>query len=56
MKKKLLYPGIKEVEKEKEKQHRNYLDEQPDFIGNAPNYDKYPHMTPEQVLRMLNVD
>lgn len=31
------------------------LDE-PDFIGGAPNYDKFPGWDPERVLSWLNVD
>ena len=30
--------------------------EEPDFIGGAPNYDKYPGVDPERVLVWLNID
>lgn len=50
--KKLLYPGLEEAE-----QRRNITPEEaPDFIGGAPNYDKFTGIDPEQVLVWLNVD
>jgi len=51
------YPGIKEAEQEKiDSARRNHPDEEPDFIGGAPNYDKFPGVPPEQVLAWLNID
>lgn len=31
-------------------------DEEPDFIGNAPNYDKFKGWDTEKVLVWLNID
>ena len=46
------YPGIDEAERE-----RIYAeDEEPDFIGGAPNYDKFEGWTAEEVLVWLNID
>lgn len=53
-KKKLLWPGTAEAERERSKPH--YIEEQPDFIAGAPNYDKFPTFSPEQVLVWLNID
>ena len=49
------YPGTKEAERERSRQHR-IEDEEPDFIAGAPNYDKFPNMTPAEVLAWLNID
>ena len=52
-----LYPGIKEAEEERARSaERNKQEEQPDFIGGAPNYDKFKGIPPEQVLALLNID
>lgn len=48
------YPGIEEAEAARIV-HREE-DEEPDFIGNAPNYDKFKGWTPEEVLIFLNID
>ena len=32
------------------------MEEKPDFIGGAPNYEKYRGVDPEQVLVWLNID
>lgn len=53
-KKKPSYPGVKEAE-EKRKCTPPDAD-QPDFIGNAPNYDKFKGWSPEEVLSFLNID
>ena len=50
---KKLYPGI--VEAERERLH-TVEDEEPDFIGDAPNYEKFQNWTPEQVMVWLNID
>lgn len=53
-----LYPGVAEAEKERSK-HKHlgpYVEEEPDFIAGAPNYDKWPDKSPEEVLVMLNID
>lgn len=55
-KKKSLYPGIAEAEKEKCKAWQRMNDTAPDFIGNAPNYDKYSKWDCEKVLVWLNID
>lgn len=54
-KRKYLYPGTAEAETERTKKHYNENNE-PDFIGNAPNYDKFKGWTPEEVLVFLNID
>ena len=57
MKKKSIYPGIDEVEKERSKAASKYADDtRPDFIGNAPNYDKFKNWPVENVLAWLNID
>lgn len=48
------YPGIEEAERERNT-HCDTSDE-PDFIADAPNYDKFDGWTPEQVLVWLNID
>lgn len=53
--KKESYPGIAEAEAERSKR-RPPEDEEPDFIAGAPNYDKFPGWTPEQVMVWLNID
>ena len=55
MQKKKLYPGTAEAENERSK-GRPAEDQEPDFIGNAPNYDKFKNWTPEEVLVWLNID
>jgi len=50
-----LYPGCKEAEAEKRKAKAE-MTEEPDMIGNAPNYDKFKGWTVEQVLTWLNID
>lgn len=55
MRKKKLYPGTAEAERERSKK-RFVEDEQPDFIAGAPNYDKFSSWTPEQVLAFFNID
>lgn len=54
----LRYPGVSEAERERStwKKKAAYEDTEPDFIGGAPNYEKWPDMTPEEVLVMLNID
>lgn len=54
MKKKRSYPGIAEAEQERSR-HRP-TEEEPNWIAGAPNYDKYPNMTPAEVLAWLNID
>lgn len=49
------YPGVYEAEQERKKAH-TVIDEAPDFIGGAPNYDKFPGWTPEQVMVWFNID
>ena len=57
-KNKLLYPGIEQAEKEKSKvkQFSGIDNSKPDFIGMAPNYDKFKSWDPEKVLVYLNID
>lgn len=53
-KKSFEYPGCREAERERKR--RSIRAEEPDFIGNAPNYDKFEGWTAEQVLVWLNID
>jgi len=49
------YPGLYEAEQE----HKSSCirkDEEPDWIAGAPNYDKYPGFTAEEILVMFNID
>jgi len=56
MKRRKLYPGEEEAEKQKKIALPSEDDEQPDFIGGAPNYDKFNGWTAEEVLVWLNID
>ena len=56
-KRKHIYPGTKDAEKERSAYKRKSVkDEKPDFIGNAPNYDKFTGWTAEKVFVWLNID
>ena len=58
MKKKYLYPGVKEAEKERGKK-RYEPDEEPDFVGGVvPNYEKFEKLgwDTEKTLVWLNID
>ena len=58
-KKTQLYPCIAEADKlarEAIAAKRIELDEQPDFIGGKPNYNKFNSWPPEKVLVWLNID
>ena len=48
------YPGIAEAETEKSQGCP--IEDKPDWLGNAPNYDKFKNWTPEEVLVWLNID
>ena len=50
------YPGTEEAERIRAEQNISVDDEEPDFIGGAPNYDKFAGWSPEQVLVWLNID
>ncbi len=50
-----LYPGTNETNKIKATAKKRH-DEQPDFIGGAPNYDKFEGWDAERVLVWLNID
>lgn len=57
--KKTLYPGTAEAKNERkrsEKAHKARQNNEPDFIGNCPNYDKFPKWDAEKVLVWLNID
>ena len=57
MRRKKLYPGLEEAELEKSEWKKGFIkDEQPDFIGTVPNYEKFCFWPPEKVLVYLNVD
>ena len=53
-KRKLIYPGTKEAAQQPLTTGKQK--EEPDWIGNAPNYDKFRGWTPEEVLVYLNID
>lgn len=53
-KKRQLYPGIAEAEAIRDV--RIILEDELDFIGGAPNYEKFAGLTPEEVLIFLNID
>lgn len=50
------YPGTREAEQERTAATRRAKSDEPDFIGNAPNYDKFEGWSPEEVLAFLNID
>lgn len=52
--KKELYPCANEINKYKRTKVED--DTEPDFIGNAPNYDKFKGWATEEVLVWLNID
>ena len=57
--KKELYPCVLQVEEMKNCLYRTEkrgIEEDPDFIGNAPNYDKYKAWSIEKTLAWLNID
>ena len=61
MAKKNLYPCISDVEEYKDRLAEKakvdaIVNEEPDFIGGAPNYDKYEGWDAERVLAWLNID
>ena len=51
------YPGKEEAEKNRKPQ-RTENDNEPDFIGTAPNYEKFEAMgfSVEETLIWLNID
>jgi len=49
------YPGIEEAEQQRIASSA-IADDEPDFIGGAPNYDKFTGWTAEEVLVFLNID
>ena len=55
-KKKALYPGIAEAERERKRAAKRAAVEKPLMIGTTPNYDAFPGWTAEQVLVFLNID
>lgn len=57
-KRKPLYPGTAEAEAERKRKKMEHVEEEPDFIGSAPNYDKFEAMgwSVEQTLVWLNID
>lgn len=54
-KRKPKYPGSDEAEQQR-RPASNKRKEAPDWVGNAPNYDKFVGWTPEEVLVFLNID
>lgn len=55
MKKKQLYPRVEEAERERGRK-LSPQDDEPDFIGGNPNYDKFKGWDTENVLVWLNID
>lgn len=56
--KKDLYPNAEEVRMGKYTRTTAVTDEEPDFIGNAPNYEKFEKRgwDTEKILVWLNID
>lgn len=54
--KKALYPGVDEAEREKARAYRFSPEEMPDFIAGKPNYEKYKGVPADRVLAWLNID
>lgn len=54
-KRKHIYPGIKETNQQRSLSPVKQ-EEEPDWIGNAPNYNKFSGWTPEEVLVFHNID
>lgn len=55
------YPGVSEAELERLKaalrfEEKERENEPPEWLGGAPNYDRYPGVSPEQVLVWYNID
>lgn len=55
-KRKPAYPGTAEAEKQRSK--KTVRDEEPDFIGGKPNYEKFEKWgwSTEKILVWLNID
>ena len=49
------YPGVEEAEKQRYVTSVE-IEEDPDWKAGAPNYEKWPSKSPEEVLAWLNVD
>lgn len=49
------YPGVEEAEKQRCVTSVE-IEEEPDWKAGAPNYEKWPSKSPEEVLVWLNVD
>ena len=48
------YPGIEEAERMR--YGKRYEVEEPDFVGGAPNYEKFIGWSAEEILVWLNID
>lgn len=55
MKRKHQYPGVLEAEKQKSVK-KDIVDEEPDFVGDKPNWEKFKGWPVEKVLVWLNID
>ena len=54
-----LYPGVKEVEAEKDRQYKEkkkHYNDEPDFVSGKPNHKKFKGWTADEVLVWLNMD
>ena len=49
------YPGIEEAERMRYGKRYEIM-EDPDFVGGAPNYEKFNGWSAEEVLVWLNID
>lgn len=54
--KKVLYPGTLEAERERKQAAKRAKEEKPLMIGVTPNYDAFPGWNAEKVLAFLNID
>jgi len=56
---KQMYPGVEEAEKQRCQWSKDWWknqDDEPDFVGGAPNYDKFKGWDVDRVLTWLNID
>lgn len=58
MARKPLYPGVDSVEETKNAVLRTCIEDEPDWVGGAPNYEKFDRLgwDTERVLVWLNID
>lgn len=54
--KKQRYPGRRDAEEQRRSKPAPVVDDAPDFIAGAPNYEKFGGWSAEEVLVWLNID